>query len=256
MQTGLTEKQRRILEAVVVSYIRSGVPVGSSNLSRIWKPELSPAGIRNVMAELERLGFLVKPHISAGRVPTEAGYRFYVDRFMKPGSLSRREIKAIHDAVARDAVESRLSVGRILERVSKQIESLSHMASLALLETQGDYSTYVFGTGNIVSGLADLAQATSLLRVLESREAVARALLAGTAGAGVTVTIGSENRSKPMKGCSVVSSPYRGAGARGAIGVIGPLRMEYARLVALIDFTSRELTDHLAKRGGRHHSAN
>jgi heat-inducible transcriptional repressor len=114
-----------------------------------------------------------------------------------------------------------------------------------------DCGVHIFGTGNVISGLGDIEDARSLLEILESRRSVAKLLLTDRSKTGTTVRIGSENRYVPMRRCSVVRSFYRMGEASGAIGLIGPLRMEYARLMALADYTSQELTRYLAKAGGR-----
>ena len=76
----LTLRQRQTLKAVIHDYITSGEPVGSRSLARRHLSDLSAATIRNVMADLEEVGYLSQPHTSAGRVPTDLGYRFYVDK--------------------------------------------------------------------------------------------------------------------------------------------------------------------------------
>jgi heat-inducible transcriptional repressor len=345
MQAALTDKLTVMLEAVVTSYIYSGRPVGSRYIASSCDFGLSPASIRNLMAKLEDLGFLAKPHTSAGRIPTEKGYRFYVDRVMPSVPPAPAEARAIRKAVAPD-----LPVDRVLERVSRLLESLSHQmciattpqpragivmsletvrvapdalvvsvvigpgrqrtvsvsfgsakavrgASLLLSrfsqaivgrsleqatravaraklpgrETDGslsrlrtaldhllggnDCGIHIFGTGNVISGLGDMDDARSLLGILESRRSIAKLLLTDRSRAGTSVCIGSENRFAPMRRCSMVRSFYRMGEASGAIGLIGPLRMEYPRLMALVDYTSKELTRYLAKAGGRHRGA-
>ncbi|MFH1576095.1 MAG: hypothetical protein ABID35_00975 [Candidatus Margulisiibacteriota bacterium] len=87
----LNERKQKILNAIVHDYQHSAEPVGSRNLSRRYLPDLSPATIRNEMADLEEEGFITQPHTSAGRIPTDRGYRFYVDRLMKAMQPSQRE---------------------------------------------------------------------------------------------------------------------------------------------------------------------
>ena len=78
----LTERQRLLLKSIIKTYLDSGEPVGSRTLSKLSDVSVSPATIRNEMADLEEMGYLVSPHTSAGRVPTDKGYRFYVDNLM------------------------------------------------------------------------------------------------------------------------------------------------------------------------------
>src|SRR5215470_6956033 len=90
----LDERPREILRLIVRSYVTTGEPVGSRTLSKVIDWRLSPATIRNIMADLEEAGFLVQPHTSAGRVPSEKGYRYYVDRIGDP-KLSRQDERYI-----------------------------------------------------------------------------------------------------------------------------------------------------------------
>src|SRR5438477_11475565 len=81
-------RHREVLIAVIREYVDSAEPVGSRALSKRHFPNLSPATIRNVMADLEEMGYLAQPHTSAGRIPTDKAYRFYVDSFPPPSSSS------------------------------------------------------------------------------------------------------------------------------------------------------------------------
>ena len=118
MNEELTERGRRILEAIVEDFIETGEPVGSRSITRRHKLNLSPATVRNVMADLEEAGFIYSPHTSAGRIPTEKGYRLYVNtlaRFQEPGVELERGFERLEGA----GLEERLQgVGRILSGVS------------------------------------------------------------------------------------------------------------------------------------------
>ena len=91
----LNERSQQLLRLLVEHYIRDGQPVGSRTLSRDLGLNLSAATIRNVMADLEELGFVTSPHTSAGRVPTDKGYRFFVDTLLKYQPLDDEKIAAI-----------------------------------------------------------------------------------------------------------------------------------------------------------------
>ena len=95
--TSLDRRSREIFKRIVDSYLAPGEPVGSRNLSKILPMSLSPASVRNVMADLEQLGLVYAPHTSAGRLPTEFGLRFFVDALLEIGDLTaedRRQIEA------------------------------------------------------------------------------------------------------------------------------------------------------------------
>jgi len=91
----LDERSREIFRRIVEGYLETGEPLGSRNLSRLLPMSLSPASVRNVMSDLEQLGLIYSPHISAGRLPTQSGLRFFVDAFMQTGNLSDEERASI-----------------------------------------------------------------------------------------------------------------------------------------------------------------
>src|SRR5471032_3095710 len=96
----LNERSREIFRQIVESYLATGEPVGSRNLSRLITTPLSPASVRNVMADLEALGLIYAPHTSAGRLPTEFGLRFFVDALMQVGDLTEPERQSIQSQLS------------------------------------------------------------------------------------------------------------------------------------------------------------
>src|SRR5918999_6483449 len=96
----LNERSRDIFRQIVESYLATGEPVGSRNISRLITVPLSPASVRNVMSDLEQLGLIYAPHTSAGRLPTEMGLRFFVDALMEIGDLSETDRRAMEGQVA------------------------------------------------------------------------------------------------------------------------------------------------------------
>src|ERR1700737_894484 len=95
----LNERSREIFRQIVESYLSTGEPVGSRNISRLIPITLSPASVRNVMADLEALGLIYAPHTSAGRLPTELGLRFFVDALLEIGDLSGGDRQSIEAQV-------------------------------------------------------------------------------------------------------------------------------------------------------------
>src|SRR6266568_1942398 len=96
----LDARARAVLQEIIVEHISSGEPISSRSLAKCGRFQLSPASLRNVMADLEDLGYLQQPHTSAGRVPTDRGYRFFIDYLMRSRILTQREKEAIDDEVA------------------------------------------------------------------------------------------------------------------------------------------------------------
>lgn len=126
----LDARSRGIFRLIVDSYLREGEPLGSRNLSRLLPQSLSPATVRNVMSDLEQLGLIYSPHISAGRLPTQLGLRFYVDAFMELGDLSDEERRAI-DAQVKAAGEG-ATIEHMLTEASQLLSGLSRGAGLVL----------------------------------------------------------------------------------------------------------------------------
>ena len=125
----LSERAQLLLKALIENYIRDGQPVGSRTLSRDSGLSLSSATIRNVMADLEDLGFVVSPHTSAGRIPTDKGYRLFVDTLLKLKPLQNEEIEDIERRL-----KGEVSNGRALvQSVSQMLSSVTHMAGLVTL---------------------------------------------------------------------------------------------------------------------------
>ena len=124
----LNERSREIFRQIVESYLTTGEPLGSRNLSRLITTPLSPASVRNVMADLEQLGLIYAPHTSAGRLPTELGLRFFVDALMQVGDLNEDERRQIEAQVAGRGK----SVDNVLTEASGMLSGLAHAAGVVL----------------------------------------------------------------------------------------------------------------------------
>ncbi len=128
--TGISERAREIFRQLVETYIATGAPVGSRTLSRALDINLSPASVRNVMADLEELGLIYAPHTSAGRMPTQQGLRFFVDAVMEHAPISPEEQARI-DARLAD-VDPAAGMDKALQAASGVLSGLSHCAGLVL----------------------------------------------------------------------------------------------------------------------------
>jgi heat-inducible transcriptional repressor len=124
----LNERSREIFRQIVESYLTTGEPVGSRNISRLITTPLSPASVRNVMSDLEQLGLIYAPHTSAGRLPTELGLRFFVDALMEIGDLSEDERRDMEAKIA----ASGKSLDAVLNEASGMLSGLTHAAGVVL----------------------------------------------------------------------------------------------------------------------------
>jgi len=129
----LNERSRTIFRQIVESYLATGDPVGSRNLARHLPMTLSPASIRNVMSDLEHLGFIYAPHTSAGRLPTEAGLRLFVDGLLEIGDLTDDERRQIE---AQLGIKREKSLQQVLSEAGEMISGLSHCAGLVISDRQ------------------------------------------------------------------------------------------------------------------------
>src|SRR5512145_2505563 len=118
----LNERTKKVLQAVIDSYIQTGSPVGSAVLARTYGFSLSSATLRNIMAELEELGLLTHPHTSAGRVPTDRGYRYYIDTLIS----FDRDIPELQEQAGQAQMLQGADIQRLMEEASQVLSKLSH----------------------------------------------------------------------------------------------------------------------------------
>jgi heat-inducible transcriptional repressor len=129
----LNERSRTIFREIVETYLATGEPVGSRNLSRQLPMTLSPASVRNVMSDLERLGLIYAPHTSAGRLPTERGLRLFVDGLLEVGDMGSDDRRAIE---AQIGARGEKALEQVLTRAGEMLSGLSHCAGMVLADKQ------------------------------------------------------------------------------------------------------------------------
>ena len=268
----LNERSRDIFRQIVESYLATGEPVGSRNISRLIAVPLSPASVRNVMADLEQLGLIYAPHTSAGRLPTERGLRFFVDALMQMGDLTEAERQSIQSQLA--SVGRAQSVEAALGEALTRLSGLTRAAAVVLtaksnsrlkhiefvrLEPERALAVLVGEEGQVENRVltlppgvppSALTEATNFLNarirgrtLAEARLELETALAQGRAESaeGVRIFIGSENKLFSLSGSSTIISPYRDAAGHivGVLGVIGPTRLNYARVIPTVDYAAR-----------------
>ncbi len=332
----LSDREIRVLEAVIQVYIETAEPAGSQTVAQRFPLGVSSATIRNTMSELEEKGFLYHPHTSAGRIPTDRAYRWYVDNFTRLSPPSSEDQRMLHAelAPARSAVEEILrraaqvlgvltqelgvavapaldavmlekldlvtvSSDRLLlvfhlqsgavrtifvqvpgtmpnEVVQRVAQILNErLSGLTLKEIRttltqrlrdADRSDHerellnifieegeeifglpsgpesvVLGSAQMLAGQPEFATSgriRDLLALTERRDLLQQALSTRRT-AGLTITIGGEHNDSRLTGFTLVTSSYRSGDLCGVIGVIGPTRMPYDKIIGLVDHTSR-----------------
>ncbi len=242
----LSERKQKILNAIVRDYQHTADPVGSRNIAKKYLPDLSPATIRNEMADLEEEGFIAQPHTSAGRIPTDRGYRFYVDRLMKAVHPTHREEERIKNTLC----SASNNIDEILHQTARL---LSHALDYTAIVVNLGAHRRVFssGTSNLLHQpeFRNLAQMQKILELLEEEEMLSEIVEEYAGPNEITIKIGSENKFKPVKECSVVVRSYEfNNEPSGGIGLIGPTRMYYSKAASLVDCVAKELSKVFTRR--------
>jgi len=265
----LDERARDIFRDVVEGYLETGQPVGSKTLALSEGRSLSPATIRSVMAELSRYGLLTSPHISAGRIPTQIGLRLFVDGLLEigdlgkvdqdkleadmlPGSLERAgnflsaRLKGRHLSEARADVLAEIAAGEAQIDAAAAALIEQGLAKWSSPEDKTKRSLIVRGQSHLLDNLearTDVERIRQLFDDLERKEELIDLLDRAEHADGVKIFIGSENPLFSLSGSSVVIAPYRDRQSNilGALGVIGPTRLNYARVIPMMDYTAQLL---------------
>ncbi|MFW5947904.1 MAG: heat-inducible transcriptional repressor HrcA [Gemmatimonadota bacterium] len=336
----LTEREQQVLDAVIQTYVATAEPAGSRTVARRYRLGVSPATVRNTMADLEEKGFLYHPHTSAGRIPTDLAYRYYVDTLMQPPRFTevekerlRRELGApesgpLERLVRRATQAMGLLTGELGVAIAPSVEdvvlerlellALSSEKVLLVLNLRNGIVRTVYvdlpitvpretlvavtvilnerlagqSMGEIRDTLPDrLRDATTdeeasellniflqsgeelfdltgdevhlgntsvlanqpefesgaelrgLIELTERRDLLASVLTQRDPGSRLQIRIGSENRAPELAAFTLVTGEYRVGHLGGIIGVIGPTRMPYDKVVTIVDSTSRLVSE-------------
>ena len=230
----MTDRQKKILEAIVEQYAEVASPVGSSLLAKAFG--VSSATIRAEMAELERAGYITHPHTSAGRTPTDKGYRYYVNQLAD--SANEGELQ---EGRAQKALEARVSGGGLPERTIRNavdtLVELTHNLGLATIGNQLYMSglPYLFGQPEFMQR----EQVQEVARLLDNLEPW---LYEAAPNEPLSVYIGRENPVGRGAGCSLIISRFRSPFSdRSYIGVLGPTRQSYRDVMNLVEHAGRSL---------------
>ena len=330
------------MAVLIDHYVRTAEPVGSRVIATRYDLGVSPATVRNTLSDLEEKGLIEQPHTSAGRIPTESGYRLYVDKLLKSEKLSLSErdkikrmlsinfnaVEEILDQTSRvlaqltsqlgvtttpkfdqavlnkidlvQLTETKLMViiavrSGIVKTILVEVDSMIEVDQLRqtadllneklsglsfgeikrtiterlggdargnpqllklfmeqreqmLDESQAD-ALHADGTTNIIGQkeFQDPEKLREFILLLEERRSLIGLLKIKTVSEGITVTIGAESHIDGMKGCSAVIKSYQAGQIRGTVGVIGPTRMEYAKLMSVVDYTAKVLSEILSR---------
>ena len=234
----MSSRRLEILRAIVDEYVATQEPVGSKAIAERHGLGISPATIRNEMAVLEDEGLITQPHTSAGRIPTDLGYRVFVDKLATVKPLSPAERRAIETFLdeANNLEQLMRRSAKLLADITKQVAVITYPI---IGENTGSEKMAISGTANLARSGEDLGSTLSpILEALEEQVVLMRLL--DEANSTVHVRIGREQFETNLQTTSLVSVGYGANSAQlGAVGVLGPTRMDYAGSIAAVDAVAR-----------------
>jgi len=231
----MTDRQQNILSAIVEQYAEVASPVGSSLLAKAFK--VSSATIRADMAELERHDFITQPHTSAGRIPTDKGYRFYVNNINNGLTASLPEGRGERALASR--VQSAGAPERMIRNAADTLVELTHNLGLATIGNQ----LYMSGLGNLF-GQPEFINGVQVQQVAQLLDNLEPWLREAAPNEPLSVYIGAENPIGRAAGCTLIISRFRSPFSdRSYIGTLGPTRQSYRDVMTLVSRAGQELEE-------------
>ncbi len=230
----MDQRQAKLLAAIIDHFIDTAIPVGSKELLERANFALSGATIRNEMRALGEEGFLEQPHISAGRVPTAKGYRLYVKEHMQPSTHERTVRKRFDD------LRSMYFQRKDQERAYDAVSLLSQMIpNIAFATVPHKAQVYFVGLANALKQpefSENPLLTTRVVEVLEQR--LTDVLSSIDIDEQIRYYIDENHILEALQSCSLMVTGYRMGDARGAIGILGPMRMDYAYNTVALDMVA------------------
>ncbi|MBR3138699.1 transcriptional regulator [Candidatus Saccharibacteria bacterium] len=238
----ITDRQKKILCQIIEEYAETASPVGSVMMAKLFG--VSPATIRAEMARLEALGLIAQPHTSAGRVPTDAGYRFYVNNlegttsFGEESELAKRSFeRGTHAIEVRVTSQSQADAA-----IRRAVDSLVELTGNLGLATIGG-QLYLSGISQLFTQpeFVDVRRVQAVAKLLDNLEPWLRE---AAPGEPLNIFIGQENPIGRNSEVSLIVSKFRSPFSdRSYIGVLGPTRQNYSRVMSLVRYTGNMLEE-------------
>jgi heat-inducible transcriptional repressor len=235
----MTERQQKVLSAIVEQYAEVASPVGSNLMAKLFN--VSSATIRAEMAELERLGFIAQPHTSAGRVPTDKGYRFYVNHL----SDADNEGLGLPEGRGERALATRVQQAGAPERtIRNAVDTLVELTHNLGIATIGD-QLYMSGLSNLF-GQPEFINSIQVQQVANLLDNLEPWLREAAPNKPLSVYIGGENPIGRTAGCTLIIGRFRSPFSdRSYIGTLGPTRQSYREVMNLVSRAGQELEETL-----------
>lgn len=224
----MNDRQASILETIIREYIKTGVPVGSQVVVDSYHLGVSSATVRNEMAELEKLGLIIQPHTSAGRVPTEAAYKWYISKLSEQ-KIAPKEAKVLTERFQSEETDYK-----------KLVKDLAELSGLAVFWANQGGEIYYNGIANLVSQpeFEDSELIYGLSEVIDSLDEILENYFEKVHDRPL-VLIGSEGPFGNF--CSSILIKYKIDGRTGMVGLLGPTRMDYGKNLSLLNYIYKRL---------------
>jgi transcriptional regulator of heat shock response len=234
-----TVRQAQLLAAIVTEYSNIGQPVGSQEINKKYHFNISPATIRNEMMVLEKNGFIEQPHTSAGRVPTDRGYRYFVNELMKRFDLSLKEQRALREQLIH-LQEQHNELGR---NIAKLLANKTDQAAFALLPD----ATGSAGFSNIIEhSSGDPEKLAEVARFFDNIEQYSERMLTNLLEEKSEAMIGKENALPAVSNYTlIISQVTLKSGKKGVIGIVGPKSMRYDKNMTVVEYIAKLLSSGL-----------
>ena len=227
----LTDRQIQIIKHIIEEFTETAEPVGSETLDKKHNLGISPATIRNEMVRLTETGYLKQPHTSAGRVPTPQAIKFYISELMKEKELSVTEEVAVKEQVW----DYRFEAGQLLREATRCLSERTKALSVAATD---DRHVYHAGYANIldIPEFFDIDVTRTVLSMLDETQELLELLGKATDKETVQILIGEELGNKYLEPVGMVFISFKAGSRRGALGVIGPARLDYPYVVPMVRY--------------------
>jgi heat-inducible transcriptional repressor len=234
----LSERQNQILKTIIREYTDTANPVSSGHLKEKYELPFSSATIRNEMVELEDNGYIVKPHISSGRIPSDKGYRYFIDNLMEEKESSREYQKRLE----MELLKLKAKNARLERTTAKLLSSMSQCLAISGIVDKKEF--YDFGMHTLLEDpeFEDRDDLSRLVMSLDMIDENVDKILSRMKSEDTEIFIGGENPLREAKNCSMIVSPYKlKDGEKGLLAIIGPKRMEYAKNRSLMELVRKAL---------------
>jgi heat-inducible transcriptional repressor len=226
-------RKHDVLKAIIKHFINTAEPVGSQTIIVSYKFNVSPATIRNDMAELEEQGLIYQPHTSAGRVPTDLGYRLFLDEMANYEEARKKALTVLHQ-VKREYV-----VQKVKEKIYDAVELIARSTENVSFATLPDNAhTFYLGLANVLRQpefLYNSVRASQVVELLERHDRFVNLLKSLEIDNTVKSFIGKENILEQIQSCGLIVTEYTVDGFKGFMGILGPTRMDYVFNTCIIE---------------------